>query len=380
MSEITNLPEVSFVDSVSLDTLRQNMINDYQNKYEETTGESITLYPGDSMRILINSFALQLYQCYQYINNAGKQNLLKYSSGAYLDNLGAFRGVTRLSADPAVVTVRFTLSSPQTTVVSIPKGTRVSGGDEIYFATDDYSEILPGGTHKDVPCTCLTKGSVGNAYEVGQLNVLVDPITYVASVSNITASSGGSDVEDDASFRERIFIAPSSYSVAGPREAYIYHMKSFSTLISDVKVQMTAPGYVDVRVLLEDGEIPDTSFLTEAEKFLSDSAIRPLTDNVTVQAPDVVNYTLEVTYYILQENSNAVETIKATVESAIEYYKTWQKAKIGRDINPSKLTNLMIAAGAKRVVITDPIYTSTSSTAVAICTNTTINYGGLEDD
>lgn len=380
MSEITNLPEISFVDGVSLDTLRQNMINDYQNKYEETTGESITLYPGDSMRILINSFALQLYQCYQYINNAGKQNLLKYSSGAYLDNLGAFRGVTRLSADPAGVTVRFTLSSPQTTVVSIPKGTRVSGGDEVYFATDDYSEILPGIMYKDVSCTCLTKGSVGNAYEVGQINVLVDPITYVASVSNITASSGGSDVEDDASFRERIFIAPSSYSVAGPREAYIYHMKSFSTLISDVKVQMTAPGYVDVRVLLEGGEIPDTSFLTEAEKFLSDSAIRPLTDHVTVQAPDVVNYTLEVTYYILQENSNAVETIKAAVESAINNYMTWQKAKIGRDINPSKLTNLIIAAGAKRVVITAPIYTSTSSTAVAICTNTTISYGGLEDD
>lgn len=380
MSEITNLPEVSFVDGVSLDTLRQNMINDYQNKYEETTGEIITLYPGDSMRILINSFALQLYQCYQYINNAGKQNLLKYSSGAYLDNLGAFRGVTRLSAAPAVVMVRFTLSSPQTTVVSIPKGARVSGGDEVYFATDVYSEILVGDTYKDVPCTCLTKGIIGNEYEVGQLNVLVDPITYVASVSNITTSSGGSDVEDDVSFRERIFIAPSSYSVAGPREAYIYHMKSFSTLISDVKVQMTAPGYVDARVLLEGGEIPDTSFLTEAEKFLSDSAIRPLTDNVTVQAPDIVNYTLEVTYYILQENSNAVETIKAAVESAINNYLTWQKAKIGRDINPSKLINLMIAAGAKRVVITAPIYTSTSSTAVAICTNTTISYGGLEDD
>ncbi len=380
MSEITNLPEISFVGGVSLDTLRQNMIKDYQNKYEETTGESITLYPGDTMRILINSFALQLYQCYQYIDNAGKQNLLKYSSGEYLDNLGAFRGVTRLSAAPAVATVRFTLSSPQTTVVSIPKGTRVSGGDEVYFATDDYSEILPGGMYEDVPCTCLTKGSVGNAYEVGQLNVLVDPITYIASVSNITASSGGSDVEDDASFRERIFIAPSSYSVAGPREAYIYHMKSFSTLISDVKVQMTAPGCVDVRVLLTDGEIPTADFLTEATAFLADNNIRPLTDNVTVQAPDIVNYTLEVTYYILQENSNAVETVKVAVESAIENYIIWQKSKIGRDINPSKLINLMIAAGAKRVVITAPTYTSTSSTAVAICTETTVNYGGLEDD
>ena len=380
MSEITNLPEISFVDGISLDTLRQNMINDYENKYEETTGERITLYPGDSMRILINSFALQLFQGYQYIDNAGKQNLLKYSSGDYLDNLGAFRGVTRLSADPAVATVRFTLSSPQTTVVSIPKGTRVSGGDEVYFATNAYSEIPANEAFKDVPCTCLTKGAVGNDYEVGQLNVLVDPITYVATVSNITASSGGSDVEDDANFRERIFIAPSSYSVAGPIDAYIYHMKSFSTLISDVKVQMTAPGYVDVRVLLENGEIPTAEFLSEATAFLSADTIRPLTDNVTVQAPDIANYTLEVTYYILQENSNAVETIKTAVENAIEDYITWQKGKIGRDINPSKLMNLMIAAGAKRAVITAPNYINTSSTAVAICTNTAISYGGLEDD
>ena len=61
---------------------------------------------------------------------------------------------------------------------------------------------------------------------VGQINTLVDPIAYISSVSNTTASTGGTDTEDDENYRERIQLAPESFSVAGSEGAYIYWARS----------------------------------------------------------------------------------------------------------------------------------------------------------
>jgi uncharacterized phage protein gp47/JayE len=46
--------------------------------------------------------ALRIHQILQYIDFSAKQNLLKYSSGAYLDNLAAMLGLERLPAQKAV--------------------------------------------------------------------------------------------------------------------------------------------------------------------------------------------------------------------------------------------------------------------------------------
>ena len=68
---------------------------------------------------------------------------------------------------------------------------------------------------------CTENGVGGNELLPGQVNVLVDLIPYVESVSNTTKTSGGADLESDESLAERIFLAPSGYSVAGPDDAYI---------------------------------------------------------------------------------------------------------------------------------------------------------------
>ena len=66
--------------------------------------------------------------------------------------------------------------------------------------------------------------------------------------------------------------------------------------------------------------------------------------------------------------------------AAVQEYILWQR-KIGRDINPSKLVSLIMAAGAKRVDLTAPTYTQVGDAAVALLTGAVVsNYGGLEDD
>ena len=64
----------------------------------------------------------------------------------------------------------------------------------------------------------------------------------------------------------------------------------------------------------------------------------------------------------------------------MEDYKTWQRA-IGRDVNPSQLTHMVMEAGAKRVTVTAPAYTVVGKTKVsALQGAAVVTYGGLEDD
>ena len=61
MSEIEtfrNLKDISFIEDISIDSLKQEAVAVYQQKYQEITGEKITLYPADPMRILINTYAV----------------------------------------------------------------------------------------------------------------------------------------------------------------------------------------------------------------------------------------------------------------------------------------------------------------------------------
>ena len=99
-----------------------------------------------------------------------------------------------------------------------------------------------------------------------------------------------------------------------------------------------------------------------------------------VSSPAEVKYSISLTYYIDRSNATTAVSIQTAVDAAVQDYILWQR-KIGRDINPSKLVSLIMAAGAKRVDITSPAYIKVGDAAVALLTGTvTANYGGLEDD
>lgn len=380
IAEIENLPEVSFIDGKTLDDVQEEMINAYQERYEQLTGKKITLRRADPEALKLYACSVQLYHMLLHIDMAGKMDLLKYAYGDFLDNLGALRGVSRLPASAARCTVRFTLSAKQKSVVTIPVGTKVSNGDALYFETDELAEIAIGDLYVDVPCTCLEAGESGNNLLAGTLDILVDNIAYIASVSNIDETNGGSNVETDEDFADRIYLAPSSYSVAGPKDAYVYHTQSFSSDIGDVEVASPEPGEVVVCVLMADGELPNSTLLAEIDEYLSEDTIRPLTDQVSVTAPKPLAFDIAVTYYVNKSNSTTAVSIQNEVAAAIEAYVQWQTRTIGRDINPSVLVQMMVDAGAKRVEVVSPEFTVVPTGTVARIGKRTVTYGGVEDD
>ena len=381
IQKLYDLPDISFVDDISYEQILDEMIGDFEKKYQEETKKKIVLRPGDKEHIHLRILAGQYFQMYQKLDNAAKMNLLKYSKGDFLKHLGAFKRTFIQEPKAAVVTVRFTLSEVRKEVIYIPQGTRVTAGDGVYFATDDYAEVTAGNSYADVDCTCEVVGTVGNDYIIGQIGTLVDPVPYVESVGNVTKSEGGTGEETEESFRERIFLAPSSYSVAGPSDAYEYWVKQYnSAAIEDVKIYEPVEAVVDIRILLLGGNLPSQAFCDGCLQYLKENPIIPLTDNDIVSAPDVVEYDLKAKYYINRSDVRNINSIQESIEAAKDTYLNWQKTKIGRDINPDALIEFVRAAGGKRVAIESPAFTPIPETSIAREKTVEFVYGGVEDD
>lgn len=375
-----SFPDISFIDNSTVDEVQTQMINDYQEKYKEITGKDVSLAQADPYRLIMYACAVQIYQAMQYADYAGKMSFLKYARDEYLDNLAALRGVERIESTAASTVLQFSIAGTIESVVAIPEGTRVTNGNDIYFATNEYVEIPVGELSVTVPATCTTTGIDGNGFAPGELNILVNTLPYITAVTNTVTTYGGADVEDDESLKDRIYKAPSTYSTTGSAAAYEYHTKSIDSTISDVVVTSLAPGTVDIYFVCEQGMLPDESLIEEVKNYLMDSNIRPLTDNVTVQAPATHTYDVEFTYYIGTSNKSIVSTIQADIETAVSLYNSWQTEKIGRDINPSNLIQKVMSAGAKRIEVNSPLFTDLDETTIATLGAVNVIYGGLEND
>lgn len=372
-----NLPDVNFVDA-DPEAVQAAMFS----AYTAITGR--TLAPGDPIRLFILTIAEIIIQQRAAINYAGRQNLLSYAQGEYLDALGKYLAVERLPAARAMTTIRFTLSEALEESYVIPAGFEVTNG-VVTFATDAELVIPAGSLVGEVGATCTTPGESGNGYLAGQLTTIVEPMTFLNSAANISTTAGGSDIEDDADFAERIRLAPNSFSVAGPKKAYIYHTLSVNPGIIDVSVTSPDPGDVYIMPLMEGGELPTAELRAEILEHLSSDDIRPLTDHVVVLAPEPSNYTIRVDYWISRENAAKSASIQADVAAAVEKYRLWQQSKIGRDITPGQLIANVISAGAARIdsaTFSPSVFVELDANEVARCvpSDVTINYKGLKDD
>lgn len=370
------LPELNFL-TVDATANEKRIIG----AYEKITGR--VLANGDPVRLFLLSLAAENTQLRQDFNLAARQNLLSYAQGEYLDALGNMVDTPRVQAQKAVVVLRYTLSHYLDDTYVIPAGTKASDGAHI-FETLNTVEIGPGILYIDVIAEATEVGAEYNDIEIGEINTMVDPMPDMDSVENIQKPSGGADTEEDDVYADRIRLAPTSFSVAGPHDSYEYFAKSFSSAIIDVSIYglNEHPGNVYVRPLLTGGTIPTDAFLSELYEFLSDENIRPLTDCVLVSAPEAVNYEINIKWYLDSSNINRITQITSAVAKAVEEYRLWQQSSIGRDINPDVLIKMMRDAGAKRVEIQSPIFTQIDKSQVAQCSvsDVSINYGGSEDD
>ena len=310
---------------------------------------------------------------------------MRYATCAHLDHIGAMLATYRRRESFCGCVVEFSINQKLAFDVVIPGGTRITSDGQSIFATLNEIKITAGSLSETVNVQCLTAGSKYNNIDIGQIINFVDPIAYVTAVKNITATSGGADIENDNSYRERIALAPEKFSVAGPKLAYRYHALSAHQNIIDVTVERTLPGIVRVSVLLADGIIPaiNSPEIIAVKTILNnDEKIRPLTDTVDVEPAVAVQQNYSIIWYLSDVNLSLQSTIEQNIERAIAEYEKWQTSKLGRDINPDELVHRCKAAGAKRIKILGMNYKVIANNQVCsfVANKNRITFGGTESE
>jgi len=365
-------PDINFVD---MDTER--LANSMIAAYEAFTGR--TLHQADPARVFILWISDIIMQERIIIDASAKQNVPRFAEGDYLDSLAElFKDTERLQPAPARTTFRFHLSAPRPSAQIVPRGTRVTVDGDITFETEEAATIPRGELYGDARAVCQTAGAEGNGFAPGQITQIVDVFPFYERVENITMSEGGTDAETDEQLYERLRNSMESFSTAGSIGAYIYWVKTASQLITDVKPTSPEPGVVDIRVLLAEGAYPDQEMINKIRRTLDGNV--PMTDDIHISAPDTRPFDIDIVYYLPRSGAESTTTMRANAERAVAEYVQWQTERMGRDINPDKLTYLMRAAGVKRIDRISPGFEVIAENEVAALAKFSVEFGGLEDE
>jgi len=206
------------------------------------------------------------------------------------------------------------------------------------------------------------------------------------------------ELDDD--YRERITLAPASFSVAGPEAAYVFHARSASgdvldasaispkpddiraivlgvlasrrataELITDMTRALdtaTWPGEVIVSVLSRHGDGQADAALIEAvEARVNDDGVRPLTDFVTVKSAEIVRFKVraKLSYYAGPDPTVAMAAARRQLDTYLA-----ESRRLRRSIARSGLFASLHAAGIQKVELLEPLADiDISSTQAAYC-------------
>lgn len=354
--------------------------------YEKFTGT--TAKPASPERLFIQWASNIIIQERVLNNYTGNQNVPSRAEGENLDALADLTySKERPGATAATCKMRFSISEEQDTAVLIPAGTRITDADgALMWETVEDTYIPIGETSVEAQAQCQTVGLIGNGYAAGQINALVDLYDYYSECSNITASEGGADRATDDEYYALMRSSMDAYSCAGARGGYIYWAKQVSTEIADVVANSPTPGVVKIYVLMEGGGLAGAEMKGKVLAACSEDEKRPLTDQVFVEDAEVVPYNISFTYYLQTGRTKSAAEVAAAVNEAVEKYKAWQCAKLGRDINPDELREYLYHTGVKRIELTAPAFTvlrdgrDKTVPQIAAIGTVTITNGGYEDE
>lgn len=217
-------------------------------------------------------------------------------------------------------------------------------------------------------------------------------------------------MEEDDDYRERITLAPSSFSVAGPEAAYRFHARSASGAVldasatspepDDIKALVlgvlaqhsaaaelvdamtvaldtaTWPGDVIVSVLSrdDDGTAPPELLDTVAATVSAES-VRPLTDHVIVQSAEILKFDVKAKLWTFAGPDSDVAL--AAARAGLDAYLA-DSRRLGRDITLSGLYASLQVAGIQNVVLEAPTATIVvGDTQAAYCQSIELEYEGV---
>jgi hypothetical protein len=153
--------------------------------YEYSDKQLNDFSTGSALRVLIEGLCFAGAEILYYANQ-----IIEALVVAYLSNYG----ITRSLGTAAQAELTFTLTAALASSVQLAAGTTVQTQGGIVFTTDAQLVFPPGAVVGKVSATAATIGKTTNA-AANTINQLIQPLSYIQSVTNLAAATGGSDEE-----------------------------------------------------------------------------------------------------------------------------------------------------------------------------------------
>ena len=265
-----------------------------------------------------------------------KQSFPQTAQDIYLDYHGAMRGLERVPATKAVGKLRLSVTTPYVKPIYIPAGTACMTEEEVRFQTTKGAILGAGVQSIDISAEAVESGSNGNVI-AGAIRILTACPVAITGCTNPEAFSGGSDEEDDETFRARIL--ESFRRLPNGANAAWYEQTALSyTGVAAAKAVGRARGIgtVDVYVATEAG-LPSAELLEGLQEVLQEK--REIAVDVEVKAPTVKN--VDITLQILPTEGTDFDSVKAEVERVITTY--FSGRLLGKPIRLAELSHQVYA-------------------------------------
>lgn len=266
-----------------------------------------------------------------------------------------------------VARLKVLLPSFDATVDSDPavKVLQIAAYDEILLRQDFNERLVKGMV---AYATGWTLDHIGAAIGIARL--------VVTPANNATGAAAINETDD--SFRARIVLGPEGFSVAGPELAYVKHAKDASGLVLDASATSPAPGEVLVSILSAEGDgTASDVLLDKVRAIVTDKAIRPLGDHVTVASAVQRRFALVATLWTFAGPDPAL--VLSAAKAKLARYLA-DSRKLGRDITMSGLYAALTVEGVQRVEIAAPAASIVCDlTEAALCTDITVTHAGYDE-
>jgi phage-related baseplate assembly protein len=418
--DLSQLPAPNIVEPLSAETIFQAMLTDLQARDPSFTG----LVESDPAYKILEVCAFRELLLRQRVNDAARGVMLAFALGTELDHIGALFGVTRLIDDgearratsnimvrsvsggglgpaiygPPTVAGRFqrpevgALAPVEIKFVSVPSSSPTGPYGPLTVTASVTGNLITV-TREPSQSGYFTPNRVKAAIEASAeaselVEVIIDgfgdTFLYYEHLENQTLRLlGGRDAaepftEGDVEFRRRIQLSLEGLSVAGPRGAYIFHALSADVEVIDAHAVSPDPGEVVVYIMSRFGNGEASDGLCNAVRdHLNAESIRPLTDLVTVESAEIVEYEIEASIYIFP-GPDPTPIIEAANQALMKYIASVRK--IGRDVTISGIHAALHQPGVQRVQLTKPSANVTiDPSEVSFCTDINITLAGADE-
>lgn len=187
-------------------------------------------------------------------------------------------------------------------------------------------------------------------------------------------------LEADDALRRRVQLSFEGFSTAGPAGAYIFHALGADARVLDAAAYgpPDAPGVVRVAVLSGEGSgAAAADLLAAVDATLSAEDVRPLTDMVSVESAQILEY--EVAAVLSLYSGPDSQVVIAAAQAAMEAYAE-KNHRLGRDVTLSGLYAALHQEGVQNVVLTSPPGNVVAAwNQATYCTGITITNGGVDE-